>query len=199
MTVLAAVALIVTACGSHSGSGSGGSYSVAPPAKLTAETFIPVCEGATVSTATAYDKASPTGHKAVYLSTYKDGNLLDSSSSVLPPDWTVTYDANQNTYAAIDLVICAKRTTRTLVKNCDGYTVDDKPDSLVVKWYNATYTVTIHEATTGKQIATTDIVTDDGECPQSEYMVPKGTSAMDDYATIPNDKIVAFAKPFAQP
>jgi hypothetical protein len=210
---LPAVALLITlaACGPGAstaggagggagGGGGSGGVSTTPTraTPLFADDFSPVCEGATVKAATPYDKSGTTGHKAVYLETYKDGNLVDSSTE-LPDDWTVQFTATGNAYAAIDVVICAKRTAQTFATNCDGYTVDDKPDALVVKMYTATYTVSAFEATTGKQLGTAQLAATDGTCPLSEFNVAKGTTTMNDYATPSKDQIVAFAKPFVQP
>jgi hypothetical protein len=202
VAAIAVLAITLAGCGS-SGSGSqaaGGTTSTAPahPKQLFADDFQPVCEGATVSAAKAYDKTATTGHKAVYLETYKDGNLVDSSSE-LPDDWTVQFTATGNAYAAIDVVVCGKRTAQKFAESCDGYTVDNKPDALVVKMYTATYTLTAYEATTGKKLGTKVVAASDGTCPMSEFSVAAGTKTMNDYATPPSEQIVAFAKAFVQP
>jgi hypothetical protein len=200
---LAVVAVVAatTACG---GSGDTESFDYGPgdapsPAekKLFAEDFKAVCEGATVSAAKPYDAAA-SGHKAVYLKSYKDSGLLDSSTD-LPKDWTVEYDPNGNVYAEIDIVVCAKRTSEKLAKSCDGYKVDDKPNPLVVKMHTAKYTVTAHEATTGKELGKTTVAANDGSCPTSVFGIEEGTTTMNDYASPPDEKIVAFAKKFIQP
>jgi hypothetical protein len=196
---LTVIVVAVTACGSSgSGSGSGaGSAPTPPPKKLFTEDFKAVCEGAPVSAAKPYDKVAP-GHKAVYLATYKDSGLVDSSTD-LPDDWTVKFDENTDAYAAVDVVVCAKRISEKLVKSCDGYEVDDKPNPLVVKMHTAKYTVTAHEAHTGKELGRTTVAANDGACPTSVFGVEEGTTTMNDYASPPDEKIVAFAKKFVQP
>jgi hypothetical protein len=201
------VVVAVAACGTKSGSGSSGTSggggsngnpsATQAPRQHFADDFEPACQGVAVSSAKAYDKAAPS-HKVVYFSTYKDGKLVDSSSG-LPQDWYVLFDKNTDAYAAVDLVICATRTSQTFVKDCDGYTVDNKPDALVVKWFTANYKAAVYEAKTGKQLATKDLAATDSECPSSEFGVPAGTKTMNDYATPNADDVVALAKPFAQP
>jgi hypothetical protein len=196
---LALLVVAATACGASgdSGSGSGGGAAPPPPdKKLFAEDFKPVCEGAPVSAAKPYDKAA-TGHKVVYMKTYKDSGLLDSSTE-LPADWTVKFDANGNAFAEVDLVVCAKRTAEKLAKRCDGYKVDDKPNALVVKMHTAKYTVTAHEATTGKELGRTTVAANDGSCPQSVFGIEQGTTEMNEYDSPPSENIVAFAKKFIQ-
>lgn len=197
---LTVIAVAATACGATGGSGSGSGAGAAPPPpdkKLFAEDFKPVCEGAPVSAAKPYDKAA-TGHKAVYMKTYKDSGLLDSSTE-LPADWTVKFDANGNVFSEVDLVVCAKRTSEKLAKRCDGYKVDDKPNALVVKMHTAKYTVTVHEATTGKELGRTTVAANDGACPQSVFGIEQGTTEMNEYDSPPDEQIVAFAKTFIQP
>jgi hypothetical protein len=197
---LTVVAVAVTACGATGDTGAGAAPGAAPPPpdkKLFAEDFKPVCEGAPVSAAKPYDKAA-TGHKAIYMKTYKDSGLLDSSTE-LPADWTMKFDANANALAEIDLVVCAKRTSQKLAKRCDGYKVDDKPNALVVKMHTARYTVTAHEATTGKELGRTTLAANDGTCPQSVFGIEEGTTEMNEYDSPPSERVVAFAKKFIQP
>ncbi len=205
VSAVAAIAVVLAGCsssGSSSGSGSGtsgtGSTASAHPKQLFADDFQPVCSGATVSAATPYAKTAATGHKALYIETYKNGDLVDSSSE-LPADWTVQFTASGNAWAAIDVVLCGKRTAQKFAQSCDGYTVDNKPDALVVKMYTATYMLTAYEATTGKQLGNTVVAASDGSCPTSEFGVAAGTKTMTDYATPSSDQIVAFAKTYLRP
>jgi hypothetical protein len=202
---LLAVAGLLTACGpfkSKSGSDDQavdkpGSTSQTRPKQLFADNFKPGCEGASYSFAKPYDKAA-TGHKAVMFETYRESGLLEESQ-YLPDDWTVKFDTNSDAFAAVDVTICAKRTAQKFVKNCDGYTVDDKPDPLVVKMYAATYTVSVRESNTGKELGTKNIDATDAECPTSLFGIDKGTTTMNDYSVLKEEQITAFAKPFVQP
>jgi hypothetical protein len=200
---LTVIAVAVAACGS-SGSDSGAGPVFGPgdepspvAKKLFPEDFKVVCEGVPLSAAKPYDKAA-TGHKAVYLKSYKDSGLVDSSTN-LPKDWIVSFDANADAYAAIDVVVCAQRTSVKLAENCDGYQVDDKPSPLVVKMHTARYTVTAHDPNTGKVLGKTTVAANDGACPLSVFGVEDGATTMNDYALPPDEKIAAFAKKFILP
>jgi len=186
-------ALLVTSCGgSSTSSGSGGG---ATPAKLFPTDFEGVCQGATVSKAKAYDKAAKT-HKVLYFETYKD-KLLEQSTD-LPADWTVTFDANSDAYASIDLVGCAVRTGSTFVKDCGGYEKDDKPTSNTVKINDATYAVSIREATTGKELAKTEMEGTTTVCPMLQSF-DGDNQTVENYASPKKEDLVAFFKPFVQP
>ena len=156
-TFLAAPAMALAlaalaACGGDK-VGSEAKPEAAPVAKLFPDDFKGVCSGASVSAATAYDPAG-TAHKAVYLATYKD-DLMDQSTS-LPDDWTVQFSPDKDAYKAVDLVVCAKRTAQREVKICDGYKDKGKPTANKVRWHTATYALSVHEATTGKKLADSD-------------------------------------------
>jgi hypothetical protein len=202
---LAVVATTLMACGRFDSgssddspaSGKAGSAPATRPKQLFAETFKPACEGVPIPFAKPYDKASP-GHKAILFMPYREGGLVDSSSE-LPTDWTVTFDVNGDAFAAVDLTICVKRTAVTFTKDCTGYEVDDKPDALVVKMHTATYVMTVHEASTGTQLAAQDVRATNTSCPTSLYAIPAGTTTMNEYARPSAEEIIAFAKPIVQP
>lgn len=157
--------------------------------------FEPVCEGATVSAATAYDKAAAT-HKALYFATYEE-SLLDQSSR-LPADWTVTFAATGNALQAVDLVACAVRTGDKLERTCTGYQEDGVDTGNEVRWHTATYAVSVREATTGTELTTKTIEATDKDCP-SFATFDEGEDSVDRYAEIPDNQIVALLKPFVQP
>lgn len=166
------------------------------PPKLFSSDFEGVCQGATVSRATPYSKEPSAKHKVLYLATYQD-SLLEQSST-LPADWTVTFDANSDAYAKIDLVACAVRTAEVFVKECDGYEKDDQPTNNKVRRHTATYKLTVHEATTGKELGSTTLEGTDDTCPM--FMSFEGTDdTQDSFAPPKDDEVVAFMKPFVQP
>lgn len=180
--------------GAGAGGVSGGGVTTVPP-KLFSTDFNGVCQGATVSRATPYDKAAKT-HKVLLLATYKD-SLIEQSSS-LPDDWMVQFDANSDAYAKIDLVACAVRTNATFVKDCDGYKKDDKETKNIAKLHDATYKVTVREATTGKELGSTEVTAKGDSCPM--LMSFEGENDTQDYfPSPPEDALVAFIKPFVQP
>jgi len=194
-TVVSAVA---SSCGSDSKSSSGDAGGTVPAkakAQLFPDDFQGVCNGATQSKAAAYNQAAPT-HKVVYFQTYQD-SLLDQSSQ-LPGDWTITFDANSNAYAAVDVVACAVRTSDAFVKECDGYEKDDKPTNNKVRVHTAKYHLTVREATTGKELAQTDVSGDNADCPMLQSF-DGNNDTVDSYASPTKEEVVAFLKPFVQP
>jgi hypothetical protein len=196
LLLVASTTLLAGACsGSGSSGGSGGQGGDAAAAKLFPTNFEGVCQGATTSKAKAYDKAAKT-HKVLYFETYKD-KLLDQSSQ-LPADWTVQFDANSDAYANVDLVACAVRSSSTFVKDCDGYTKDDKPTSNKVKMNDAVYAVSVHEATTGKELAKTELTGTSNTCPMLQSF-DGDNQTVDVYASPAKDALLAFVKPFVQP
>jgi hypothetical protein len=197
----------LTACGPFKKASKGGEAVDKPgavtvttqarPKQLLPDSFKGNCDGATYSFAKPYDKTA-TGHKAIFFETYRDHGYLDESQ-YLPDDWTVKFDAATDAYAAVDLTICAKRTAEAFVKDCTGYTVDDKPDPLVVKMFSATYTVTAHESNTGKELGTKTLKATNADCPTSLFGIDKGTTTMNDYAQLTDEQVAGFAKPYVLP
>jgi hypothetical protein len=206
--LVVAVAGLVAACGGSSSGGSapiaagGGSTApVATPtdtaAPLFDSDFESVCQGATQSRATAYDKKAAT-HKAFYFETYQE-DLLNQSDTDLPADWTVQYSATDPTaFTAIDLVGCGVRTSSKLLKTCTGYKDNDGNDLGKVELYSAEYTLSVHEATTGKTLSSTTVSSDSADCPTFESF-DEGEKVVKEYDNIPKDKVVAALKPFIQP
>ena len=203
--VVLVISGLASACSSSSppinassgGGGGSGGATVATVADriLLPDDFKPVCQGATVSRATKYDQAAPT-HKVVYFATFKK-DLLDRTTD-LPADWGIKLDPNSNALAGIDVVACATRTSDTFIKDCSGYQDKGEPTQNVVKLHSATYKLSVHEATTGKELASTDLAGNDTDCP----LVASFDSDNDteDYYPQPStDEVVAFIKPFAQP
>jgi hypothetical protein len=187
-----------TATGGAAAAGNAGPSSTTatlPPTKLFDTDFKSVCQGATQSRATAYDKAAPT-HKVVYLETFEDSLVEDTFK--LPDDWQVKFDPAGDAYAAVDLVACSVRTADTFVKDCDGYQKDNQPTSDIAKLHTATYKLTVHEATTGKELGSKELSANDTDCP-SFVTFDSDSSTKDYYDTPSTDEVVAFVKPFAQP
>ena len=207
LTLLAVVlAALAAACGTTSTtSGSPttteGSSAIASapattaPAQLFASDFEGSCQGATVSSATAYDPAAAS-HKILLFTSYEDSLVEDSLT--LPADWQVTFEADGNAYAAIELVACALRTEEAFVQDCTGYESDGVVTENVAKLHNATYELTVREATTGTALGSTTIATAEDECPM--FVTFEGEQDTVDYfAPPPDDQVTAFLKPFVQP
>jgi hypothetical protein len=192
----AALALGLAGCGddggSDGGSGDGGDGAAT---QLFPDDFEPVCQGATVSAATAYDEAATT-HKALYFASVEEG--LTDRSSELPADWTVTFSTDGDALAAIDLVLCAVRTGEELVETCTGYEDDGVDTGNAVNWHTATYEVSVRAATTGQVLAQETMEADDEECPSFVFFGEDGET-IDQYASLPEETVVAFLQPFVAP
>lgn len=191
----AIVALAALAsCGGEQDAASEGDAAgteVAVGSQLFPDNFKGVCSGASVSTATAYDPAA-TSHKALYFATYED-DLMDQSSS-LPADWTVQWSQEGDALRAIDLVACARRTAAREVKVCDGYENDDRPTQNKVRWHTATYELSVREATTGKELATTTLEATDADCPMF-WTFDGDADIQDGYASLPDTAVADFLRP----
>ena len=197
--VLALSAL--AACGGESGGGNeaatapgaapASNASAAAASQLFPHDFQGVCSGATVSRATAYDPAATT-HKALYFGTYRD-DFMDRSSS-LPDDWTVQYSQTGNAYAAVDLVVCARRTAAQQVKVCDGYQNDGRPTQNKVRWHTATYELSVREATTGRELAKTTAEANSTTCPMFANF-SSDSETIDDYAWLSESQVADFLRP----
>ena len=201
--VLVVAGLALAGCGGGSGDkasgspGGGGSSPTAgsSTAPLFPDDFKGVCSGATQSRATPYD-ASATTHKALWFATYQD-DLLDQSTH-LPPDWTVAFSSTGDALKAIDVVGCAVRTADKYVKTCDGYQDNGKDTGNKVRMHTATYTLSVHEAVTGKVLAQETVEATDSSCPTLESF-DGDNQTVDDYASVPDAKVTALMKKYVQP
>jgi hypothetical protein len=176
-----------------SGSATGGAVGTqtAQATQLFPDDFKGVCSGASVAAATAYDPAAAT-HKALHFASYKD-DFTDRSSS-LPGDWTVQWSQEGDALRAIDLVVCARRTAAKEAKICDGYKDDDKPTQNKVRWHTATYELSLWEAKTGKQLASSTAEATSTSCPM--FMSFDGNAeTVDAYASLSDTVVTDFLKP----
>jgi hypothetical protein len=201
LIAIALVTVATTACGSSSGSASSSSTTpvsasgTAAPKQLFSSDFEGSCQGATVSSATAYDPAAAT-HKVLLFSTYEDSLVEDITT--LPADWQVTFEPDGNAYAAVDLVACAVRTGEAFVEDCTGYERDGVPTQNVAKLHTATYELTIREATTGTELGSTTIAAAMDSCPMF-VTFESDDDVVDHFAPPTEDEVTAFLKPFVQP
>jgi hypothetical protein len=91
-------------------------------------------------------------------------------TSTLPSDWIVQFDANSDADAKVD----------------------------TVELRSANYTVSVHEATTGNELGTTELSGTDDSCPM--FMTFDNDTQSKVYDAPPSkDDLVAFIKPFVQP
>lgn len=197
---MAAAAMLVVALAAGCSGDDGGQPDAKPSAPaevpLSAQDFDAVCSGASVSDATAYDK-SAASHKALFFES-GDTGMNDHSITALPKDWTVTYTSKGADFTAVDLVACAKRVEEKQVKVCDDYKSDGKPTKNRVRWHTATYELTVHAASTGKELEKKTYEATDSGCPM--FVSFSGDDeTKDEYASVPKDVIVELLKPYVQP
>lgn len=165
------------------------------PAKLTSADFMAVCQGATQSHATGYSPDAKS-HKTILFTPWGQGLVEDTST--LPSDWTVQFDANRNTYAAIDTVTCVETKDQQSVKECTGYQDNGHSTANKVDLRATTYTVTVRVATTGQELGTTELSGTDSTCPM--FMSFDDDTQTKPYnVPPPKDDLIAFVKQFIQP
>jgi hypothetical protein len=193
---VAVLGLAAAGCGSSSSGGTAAAGSDPSTGPLFSDSFQSVCQGATQSRATTYETTAPT-HKALYFESYTD-DLLDESSE-LPADWTIPYDAkNQTALTGTDLVACGVRTASRLLKTCTGYQDKGKDTDDTVDLYAATYTLSVHEAATGTTLASRPVTSDDPTCPTLASF-GDDHSTVKQYDPIPKDTVIAALKQYVQP
>jgi hypothetical protein len=180
--------------------GVGGPVPVDPttaptPTKLVPDDLQAACKGATVSRATPYAPGAPT-HKVILFSPYGGGVVEDMST--LPEDWMVQFDANSDAYAKVDTVACVDVKDEQPLKECTGYQDDGHDTSSTVDLRSADYTVSVREATTGKELGQTELPGTDDSCPMF-VSFDNDTQTKIYYAPPSKDDLVAFLKPFVQP
>src|SRR5262245_41692418 len=110
-------------------------------------------KGATVSRATTYDPAAPV-HKVVLFSPYS-GDLIEDTTT-LRDDWMVQFDGHADAYAKIDTFACVELKDEQPLQICSGYQNDGHDTDDKVDLRSDTYTVSVHEATTGRELGTTE-------------------------------------------
>jgi hypothetical protein len=165
------------------------------PAKLTSADFMAVCQGATQSRAANYSPDTKS-HKTILFTPLSHGLVEDTS--MLPSDWTVQFDANRDTYAAIDTVVCVETKDEQSVKECTGYQDNGHSTANKVDLRATAYTVTVRAAATGKELGSTELSGTDTTCPM--FMSFDDDTQTKPYnVPPPKDDLIAFVKQFVQP
>ena len=89
-----------------------------------------------------------------------------------------------------------RRVTR--LKECTGYQDNGRDTDDKVNLRSATYSVSVHEATTGKELGATELSGSDDSCPTILSFDNDNQTKV--YDTPPSsDDLIAFLKPFVQP
>ncbi len=153
--------------------------------------FHAACVGISTSKATAYSK-TPGVHPIIGFA----GKGKDYGPRIMPDDWTIQWTGETDTLRAVELVGCAERATDNIVKECPGYMLDGKGDNGIVRWHHATYSVSIREAKSGKEVGSATFEAKDDSCPFTALFVD-GKTTTDDYA-FDDDAFQAVLKDYVQ-
>ncbi|HAP76549.1 MAG TPA: hypothetical protein DCR14_10740 [Acidimicrobiaceae bacterium] len=159
--------LLLTACGgddSSSGGGGGGATTPVAADQLFDSDFEKVCDGVGQTLAAAY-VPTPGAISPVVVLEQMDG-FMSSRSSAVRAGWERLWvPENTMAMAELQLVGCLTRTNATRVQECTGYEIDDQVTDNVVHLNEATYSLTLREAATGVEVATTTFTALDDSCP----------------------------------
>ena len=166
-----AVALPLSACGGDdaaggSGGSGGGGAAVASvaPEQLFDSDFEKVCDGVGQTAAAAYAPAAGSISPVVVL-VQEDGYMFSRSSAVRAGWERLWVPENTMAMAELQFAGCATRTAATRVQECSNYEVDDQPTDNVVHVNEVTYSISLREAATGTEVATTTFTALDDSCP----------------------------------
>lgn len=189
VTLLVIAGLAVTGCGSSSGASS----EVTMLPQMFPDEFEPACRNYPVEGAAPYDAARPGIHKVVTMEGTDTDELVEGYLD-LPSEWTIIFDADSDQYATGELVLCVVRTNATLAQECTGYQSDGEATDNVVNLYSTEYSVSVHEAATGRELGATTIPVTATECPMYVTFTGKTT----DWYVTDDGAVTDFARPFVE-
>jgi hypothetical protein len=222
--LLAAVALlaaVVAGCGSDSGVDAGASSdgtgsptedsddpssedlpgttapgTVAPATDIFDSDFLSACDGVGYDQATAYTPGPGAIHPVVVLA--GQGTEMYGRSGAVREAWTRMWTPENTTaMAEIELVACAEKINATPVQECSGYEVDGQPTDNIVHLNEVEYAVSLREALTGAEVASTTIVARDAECPMYvSFVEGEYSQEWDSFDAL---AIQAFVEPYVAP
>ncbi|MEO1062515.1 MAG: hypothetical protein AAFZ07_13945 [Actinomycetota bacterium] len=118
--------------------------------------FAPACRGNGIASASPYSPGDGTN-----LTVVLEGEDPDYGFSAvqLPDGWEADFES----YAQAELVICLNRVSATPTQVCDGY--EDDGIAWSVQLHDSTYEVSVREATTGTVLATQSFDAPAEDCP----------------------------------
>ena len=117
------------------------------------------------------------------------GHHITQGDSVSPNEGTPYEDTT---------LVCVDVESEQQLKECSGYTRDDRETDNKVTLNTAKYRVDVHEATTGRLLGSTELYGTDDTCPM--FMTFDDDSQHKTYDAPPaKDDLIAFVKPFVQP
>ena len=147
--------------------------------------FGDVCRGVTLDGATPYDAARSGVHPIMTLA--GEPPAYEGAGALLPDKWDPVVGSEQT----VELVVCLDRIAATKTQDCDGYLDDAGNDSgNTVEMYDASYNVRLVAATTGEEVATTQMDATETDCPMLVFF-DDGDPVKEEYAE-PTDELTAW-------
>ena len=147
--------------------------------------FGDVCRGVTLDGATAYDGTRTGVHPIMTMA--GEPPSYDQAGANLPDKWDPAIGSEQT----VELVVCLDRTATTLTQTCTGYLDDSGNDTgNKVEMYDASYDVRLVAATTGEEVATTQMDATEPDCP-TIALFDEGDPTEEEYAE-PTDELTAW-------
>ncbi|MGI9602544.1 MAG: hypothetical protein ACR2QE_11710 [Acidimicrobiales bacterium] len=160
-----------------------------PTALITESDFAPVCRETGIAEATAFT-AGPGVHKVAVLGGEDPEYGLISVS--LPDGW----EAGFEDLSEVQLVACANRVAATESELCEGY--EDEGLEWSIQTYDATWEITLRDATTAEVVAETTLEAVADGCPVVSFYSEGDPSPVSDFAT-PDAELEVFLKEYVDP
>jgi hypothetical protein len=190
----ASLMMMAAACGKGDGTDATPTatptFSAKPPPErpLQERDLEKVCGEAAEARAKPYDAKAPGIHPLVIFARDSDAEQYHASNISMLDEWTAEKATDY------ELVACVTKKSRNKVKEC---VFDDKKPTRYLEIYEATYDIAIHEASTGKKIASKTVALGPSivGCP-TMWMFNKEREASDPRFTYP---LINLAKPLVMP
>ena len=155
--------------------------------------FLVACDGVGFPAAAPYDTTAGTISPVVVLA--GEGTEMYGRYGAVREAWTRQWTTeNPLALAEIQLVVCAEKVSATQVQECTGYEVDGVVTDNVVILNEVTYEVSLHEAATGAEVATTTITARDEDCPMFVSFTEGDTT--EEHDSFDDLAIQAFVEPY---
>jgi len=153
--------------------------------------FGDVCRGVTLPGATAYDPTRSGVHPIMTVA--GEPPEYEAAGANLPDQWDPVIGEEQT----VELVVCLDRTAATARETCTGYLDDAGADTgNTVEMYDVTYAVRLVAATTGDEVATTQLDATGESCPMLA-LFEEGESVKAWYSE-PTDGLTAWLAPHVE-
>lgn len=160
--------------GAGAGAGADTSGGDAPTSLFTDSDFASACRGIGIPDAAAY---TPGDGQDLVVALMGEDPEYQGRSTMLPEQWVAPYESIADT----ELVVCLDRVSATSVEICTGY--EDEGLEWEVEVFDASYEVTLREANTATEVASTTFDAASDGCPMFSFYSEGDPSPAPDYAT----------------